>query len=191
MSDNIEIKEKNMSADDLMAQFDRESNTRRFTGKRGIIISALFIAFALFVFGTRFYTLPEQVRMSSFLGVVMFLGFLIYPPYKKQTKRQNFIPWYDFLAAIVASAPFMYYAFNFDTITRRAVMITDHDKIMGIIGIVALFELCRRAVGLPILFVAGGFIVYAFAYGKSLHSIIYNLCITRAGYYYYNFCLLF
>jgi TRAP transporter 4TM/12TM fusion protein len=55
------------------------------------------------------------------------------------------------------------------------------DKIMAIVGIVCLFELCRRAVGLPILFVAGGFIAYAFIYGKSLQSILYNLFYTTNG----------
>ena len=181
MSENMEIQNSNINADDLMAEFDRESNTRRFTGILSLIVKVLFIAFAVFTFGTRFFTLPEQVRMSSFLGIIMFLGFLVYPPYKKQTKRKNFIPWYDFVLAIVGATPFMYYAFNFDTITRRAVMITDLDKIMGVIGIVMLFELCRRAVGIPILFVAGGFIAYAFAYGKSLHSIVYNLFYTTNG----------
>ena len=74
------------SADDLMAEFDRESNTRRFTGVFAVIMSVLFLGLAAFCFGTRFITLPEQVRMSGFLGVVMFLGFLIYPPYKNAQK---------------------------------------------------------------------------------------------------------
>ena len=181
MSNNVETKAQAINTDDLMAEFDRESNTRRFTGIFGIIIKIMFIAFAAFTFGTRFFTLPEQVRMSSFLGVIMFLGFLIYPPYKKQTKKKNFIPWYDFVLAIVAATPYMYYAINFDTITRRAVMLTKVDLIMGVIGIVMLFELCRRAVGLPILFVAGGFIAYAFIYGKSLLSVVYNLFYTTNG----------
>ncbi|MBR5553398.1 MAG: TRAP transporter fused permease subunit [Clostridia bacterium] len=164
-----------------MAEFDRESNTRQFTGLASKIVTAAFLIFALVTFATRFITLPEQARMVAFLGVIMFLGFLIFPLYKKQTKRKNYIPWYDFVLAIVAATPFMYYATNFYAITNRAVMINDVDKIMAIIGIVCLFELCRRAVGLPILFVAGGFIAYAFIYGKSLQSILYNLFYTTNG----------
>ncbi len=164
-----------------MAEFDRESNVRQFHGIPGIIIKALFLAFVVFTFGTRFITLPEQVRMTSFLGIIIFLGFLIYPLYKKQTKKHNFIPWYDYIFAVVGSAPFFYYAINFREITNRAVAINQLDKIMAIIGIVFLFELCRRAVGLPILFVAGGFIAYAFYYGKSLNSILYNLFYTTNG----------
>ena len=181
MSQNIEANQSVKSADELMAEFDRESNVRQFKGIAAVIMKTLFIAFAVFVFGTRFFTLPEQARMSAFLGIIMFLGFLIYPLYKKQTKKKNFIPWYDFIFAVVGSMPYFYYALNFDTITRRAYGINDVDKIMAMIGIVFLFELCRRAVGLPILFVAGGFIVYAFVYGKSLHSILYNLFYTTSG----------
>ena len=177
-----EVKTKSVkSADELMAEFDRESNTRQFTGLASKIVTAAFLIFALATFATRFITLPEQARMVAFLGVIMFLGFLIFPLYKKQTKRKNYIPWYDFVLAIVAATPFMYYATNFYAITNRAVMINDVDKIMAIVGIVCLFELCRRAVGLPILFVAGGFIAYAFIYGKSLHSILYNLFYTTNG----------
>ena len=177
-----EVKTKSVkSADELMAEFDRESNTRQFIGLASKIVTAAFIIFALATFATRFITLPEQARMVAFLGVIMFLGFLIFPLYKKQTKRKNYIPWYDFVLAIVAATPFMYYATNFYAITNRAVMINDVDKIMAIVGIVCLFELCRRAVGLPILFVAGGFIAYAFIYGKSLHSILYNLFYTTNG----------
>ena len=169
------------TADELLAEFDRESNTRQFTGIPGTVLKVLFIAFAAFIFGTRFFTLPEQVRMSSFLGIIIFLGFLIYPLYKKQTAKHNFIPWYDIVFAIAGATPYFYYAFNFREITNRAVAINTLDKIMAIVGILFLFELCRRAVGIPILFVAGGFIVYAFVYGKSLQSILFNLFYTTNG----------
>ncbi len=179
MSENVTNTPK--TADELMAEFDRESNVRQFTGIPAIIVKIAFLAFAVFVFYTRFANFTEQARMAYFLGIIMFLGFLVYPLYKKQTKKKNFIPWYDFIFAVVGSAPYFYYAINFDTITRRAFLINDLDKLMALIGIIALFELCRRAVGLPILFVAGGFIAYAFWYGKSAHSILYNLFYTTSG----------
>ena len=119
--------------------------------------------------------------MASFLGIIIFLGYLIYPLYKKQTKKVNFVPWYDFVFAVVGSMPYFYYAFNFTAITHRAALLNTTDKIMAVIGILFLFELCRRAVGLPILFVAGGFIAYAFIYGKSLQSVLYNLFYTTNG----------
>ncbi len=183
MSENLDVRETPINADDLMAEFDRESNTRRFTGWRALIVKLLFIAVAIFCFGTRFYTLPEQVRMSSFMGVLMFLGFFVYPTYKKQSKKKNFVPFYDVIFAVVAATPYFYYAFNFDEITRKAAMIQLDmtAMIMGVVGIVMLFELCRRAVGIPILFVAGGFVAYAFYYGKTWTSIVYNIFYTTSG----------
>ena len=46
------------SADELMAEFDRESNTRQFTGIPGLLVKIAFLAFAGFVFLTRFLTFP-------------------------------------------------------------------------------------------------------------------------------------
>ena len=56
-----EVKTKSVkSADELMAEFDRESNTRQFTGLASKIVTAAFLIFALATFATRFITLPEQ-----------------------------------------------------------------------------------------------------------------------------------
>ena len=180
---NLAVNEPQINADELMAEFDRESNTRKFTGEARTVIKILFIILAFFTFATRFVTFPEQVRMSYFLGIVMFLGFMIYPSYKKQSKRENYIPWYDYILGIAAASPYFYYAMNFEAIANKAVMIRRDELavLLGVIGIVAIFELCRRAVGLPILFVAGAFIVYAFYYGKTYDAIVYDLFYTTNG----------
>ena len=54
--------------------------------------------------------------------------------------------------------------------------------ILGIIGILVLAECCRRAVGVPILCVAGVFILYAFV-GRhmSLQLVVYNVFYTTNG----------
>ena len=160
MSNNEAVTTPNINADELMAEFDRESNTRRFTGKMKYAISGLFILFAALLFTTRFFTFTET--MSAFIGMVMFLGFLIYPAYKKQSKRVNYIPWYDFIFAVVAASPFVYHVVKSDYILRNPIMIRKDTVaiVLGAIAIVAIFELCRRAVGLPILFVAGSFVAY-------------------------------
>ena len=178
---STDVSKEAKSADELMAEFDRESNTRQFDGKTAKFIKIAFLAFTVYVFAMRFFTIPDQARMSAFLGIIIFLGFLIYPLYKKQTKIRNFVPWYDIVLAIVGAAPYFYYALNFRAVTDRAAAINTVDKVMAIIGIVVLFELCRRAVGLPILFVAGGFILYALWYGKTPQSIIYNIFYTTNG----------
>lgn len=160
MANNELKKVQQVNADELVAEFDRESNIRRFTGFRKIIITVLVIMFAAFLFITRFKAFNET--MPAFLGFVMFLGFLLYPAYKKQSKKVNYIPWYDFILAVVAAAPFFYRVIRADYILNNPVMIRKDvlSIVIGAVAIVAIFELCRRAVGLPILFVAGAFIIY-------------------------------
>ena len=59
---------------------------------------------------------------------------------------------------------------------------------IGIIGIAALIELTRRCVGLPILFVAGFFLIYALAVGLTnpaflgrVKFLVRNLFYTKEG----------
>ena len=166
----------------LIAQFDRESNIRKFTGIPGIIIKILLLIFAAYVFWvTLIANLPEQVRRSAFVGILIFIGYLLYPVSKGMTKRVNYIPWYDMVLGILGAAAFFYYVFNFRTIIMRAAMIQPMDVYMGLMGIIILAELCRRIVGLPILVVAGGFISYAFIAGFSLRRVVHQLFYTTDG----------
>ena len=166
----------------IMAKYDRESNVRRFTGTRHIIITVLLILFAAYVFWyTILGNLPEQVRRTSFVGILIFLGYMIYPARKGMTNRVNYIPWYDFVLGFVGAAAFLYYSFNFEAIINRATMIKPQDIYIGLIGMVVLAELCRRAVGIPILVVALGFISYAFFNGYSLRRIVHQLFYTTEG----------
>ncbi|MDR2102590.1 MAG: TRAP transporter permease [Treponema sp.] len=166
----------------LIAQFDRESNVRRFSGIPGYLVKGLLLLFTAYVFWvTLIVSLPEQVRRSAFLGILIFTGYLLYPIRRGQTARKNHVPWYDLLLGTVGSAAFFYYALNFQTIIARAVMLQPLDVAMGITGIVILAELCRRVVGIPILVAASGFIIYAFAAGFSLRRVVHQLFYTTDG----------
>ena len=44
-----------IDADALMAEFDRESNVRHFTGKKKIVIRSLMVAFALYAIITSIF----------------------------------------------------------------------------------------------------------------------------------------
>lgn len=170
------------AVEDLLAEFDRESNTRHFTGTMKHIITGLLVSFTLYVFWmTLIATPPEQIRRSSFLGLLVFIGFLIYPIRKSHAKRVNTIPWYDFIFAFTGGGAFFYYVLNFEAIVAKAVNIGPLEIAMGIIGTLLLVELCRRVVGMPILVVAGGFIVYAFYSGHSVRRIVHQLFYTTDG----------
>jgi len=171
--DNHILTEK--ETEELMAKFDRESNVRHFTGIPDKIIKCLLIFFAVYVFWvTLIATIPEQVRRSAFLGILVFIGYLMYPRRKGMTRQINYIPWYDIALAVISSGSFFYYVINFQTIINRAVLIQPIDVIVGVIGILTLAELCRRVVGIPILVVSAGFITYGFIYNLSYGSSFYS-----------------
>ena len=174
--------DETVDVNDLIAEFDRESNTRHFTGRPKMVVKGLFIAFTLLVFYmTLIATPPEQVRRSAFLGIVVFLGFINYPVRKRDAKRVNHVPWYDLVLAFAGLGSFFYYVVNFESIVGKAVNIGTLEIAAGIVGIVLLFEICRRVVGLPILFIAASFIIYAFYTGYSMKRIVHQLFYTTDG----------
>ncbi len=157
--------EEPMDLDAVMKKFDRESNTRIWDGKPKIVVNCILALFSLFcIYVTFFATWPQEIVLSSFVGCIVFAGYLLYPA-KKGAQRVNYIPWYDIILMSVGSGSFFYYTFDAMTIINQGRNFETYQIIIAALGIICLFELCRRCVGLPILCVAGAFIVYALAWG--------------------------
>jgi TRAP transporter 4TM/12TM fusion protein len=166
----------------LIAQFDRESNVRHFSGIPNYIIKGLLLLFTLYVFWvTLIVSIPEQIRRSAFLGILIFIGYLLYPIRRGMTAKENHVAWYDLVLGSLGSISFFYYVVNFQEIINRAALLLPRDIVIGIVGIIILAELCRRVVGLPILVVAAGFITYAFTAGYSLRRVVHQLFYTTDG----------
>ena len=154
-----------MDLESVMKKFDRESNTRVWEGKAKIAVNCILAAFSLFcVYVTFFATWLDAIRLSSFVGCIVFIGYLMYPA-KKGTQKVNHIPWYDLVLMVVGSASFFYYTIDAMTIIQQGNKFELHQILIGVIGILCLLELCRRCVGLPIIIVAVAFIVYAIGWG--------------------------
>ena len=156
---------EDMDLDTVMKKFDRESNTRVWEGVPKIIVNSLLALFSLFcVYVTFFATWLDTVRLSSFMGCILFIGFLVFPA-KKGMQKTNFIPWYDYILLIVGSGSFFYHTVNAMTIINQGSRYELPQIIIGIIGVLCLLELCRRCVGVPIIIVAAGFMIYALGWG--------------------------
>ena len=157
--------EEPMDLDAVMKKFDRESNVRVWEGVPKIIVNCYLALFSLFcIYVTFFATWPQEVVLSSFVGCIVVAGYLLYP-LKKGTQRVNYIPWYDIVIMVLGSGSFFYYTFNAINIINQGRNFATYQIIIAAIGILCLFERCRRCVGLPILCVAGAFIVYALIWG--------------------------
>ena len=154
-----------MDLDSVMKKFDRESNTRVWSGKPKIVVNCILAAFSIFcIYVTFFATWLDAIRLSSFMGSITFIGYLVYPA-KKGMQKTNYIPWYDICLMFIGSASFFYYTFDAMTVIQQGNTFQTHQIIIGVIGILCLLELCRRCVGIPIIIVAGIFIIYAMFWG--------------------------
>ena len=188
MSENITPEVSQADLDSVMRKYDRESNTRIWTGKPKIAITLILAAFSIWcIYVTLFATFLEEIRLTSFMALIILMGFLIYPDRKDQI-RPNYIPIYDIIYMIAGSGAFLYYTFNANQIINQGTRFEWYQIIIGIIGILALVEITRRCVGIPILCVAGFFLIYALSYGLTnpaffgrVKYLVRNLFYTKEG----------
>ena len=162
----------------VMKKYDRESNVRLWEGPPKLVIRVLMAAFSVYcIYTTLTFRGLREITLTAFLGMILIIGYLNYPARKKDV-RLNYMPWYDIIIMLAGSASLFYYTFNAAKIVRQSTAITKQPLMvaMAVIAILALMELCRRSVGIPILFVVGALLVYTFSttrFQKALYDMYY------------------
>lgn len=156
-----------MDLDAVMKKFDRESNVRIWEGKPKMFVTAVLAIFSLFcIYVTLFTSWLEEIRLTSFVAFIIFIGYLVFPA-KKGQQKVNYIPWYDIVLMLCGTGAFLYYTVNAMTIIQQGSKFEWYQIIIGVVGILSIAEVCRRSVGVPILVVAGCLILYAMIVGLS------------------------
>ena len=156
----------------LMKDLDREQAYREHKCWRQYITVVISVAFVLFqLYATLSGMITAQILRASHLAFVQLLAFLLFPATKKMPR--NTLPVYDVILALMGAGCWMYIVINFDSLVRRSGNNTVLDVIIGIIGILILFESCRRIVGFPIMIIASIFVIYAFT-GKYLPGFLHH-----------------
>lgn len=156
----------------MMKELDREQSYREHKCWRQYITVFISVIFVLFqLYATLSGAITAQVLRATHLAFVQLLAFLLFPPTKNSPR--NTLPWYDIVLGLIGAACWLYIVVNFDSLVRRSGNNTPLDVAVGIVGILVLFESCRRIVGLPIMIIAGSFIVFAFA-GKYLPGFLHH-----------------
>lgn len=177
------------SAEDIMRKYDRESATRVWEGIPRVVVRYVMALFSLYcIWSTLFSTADLPIRLTAFLGLIVIMGYLTYPASKHHVKP-NSMPWYDVVLMLLGSGAFFYYCFNYrvlvKVITSASALASQPNAwfyyALGIIAILCLAELCRRCVGMPILFVVGALLIYTFASGQNLSRVIYTLFYGTSG----------
>jgi len=161
--------ESDISVEDIVAKYDKESATRR-TGK----LLTKVIAVLLFVWGSwQLYTAfagewPTQLQRVTHLGFVLSAVFLLYPATAKGRDR---FAWYDAVLAITGALIAAYYIWQYNGLALRAGMYTTMDVVVASIAVLLVLEAARRVVGLPILLVVLAFLLYAY-FGQYMPSFL-------------------
>ena len=160
-----------MDLDAVMKKFDRESNTRIWEGNAKLLVNTILVIFSLFcIYVTLFASWLEEVRLTTFVAFIIFIGYLVYPA-KKGTQKVNSLPWYDVLLMLCGTGAFLYFTFNAVEIIQQGSNFSWYQIVIGVVGIISLAEVCRRSVGLPIVIVASVFLIYALFWGLSNPTI--------------------
>ncbi len=191
---------------ELMKELDREQSYREHKCWRQwitVLVSIIFVFFQLYA--TISGTVPAQILRATHLAFVQLLAFLLFPASKKLSK--NTLPWYDVILGFLGAFCWFYivggyspkflefvngiFHTNLTPLFSRAGIYTKFDIAVGILAILILFESCRRIVGLPIMIIAGVFILYAFVgkfipgflniRGNTVHRVVSHLFYTTEG----------
>ena len=150
----------------IMTKYDRESAFRVLPDIRGKVIGYLCIAFSIIQLYNTFN--PITFIRPLFLGLVMLIGFLLYPA-KKGTSKST-LPWYDIALALLAFGICMYQVVNENALNSR-LRLKPYEIYIGVVGVILLLEATRRVVGLPIVIIAVVFILVAL-FGKYMPGFL-------------------
>lgn len=154
--------EKEMSAEEVMMEFDPEANTMKYKGMMAKIISTICVIFAAFqIYTALFGVLDAHLQRAVHLSFGLLLIYLLYPTFRSASREK--LHWIDLILAVIAAATPLYIISEYQTLVLRAGMNNETDIIVGIIGLILVIEAARRVVGWPMVIVALCFIAYSFA----------------------------
>ena len=101
-----------MDLDAVMKKYDQESNVRIWEGTPKFLVSSVLAIFSLFcIYVTLFATWLEELRLTTFVAFIIFIGYLVFPA-RKGTQKVNHMPWYDVVLMLLGTGSFLYYAAN-------------------------------------------------------------------------------
>ena len=164
---------------EILEKYDNESKTRTFNGVPKTIIKYLLAGFSIYAILINFiFHFETRINRASFVGLLVFFSFLLYPMHK--SKARDYIPWYDFVLAIVSAFCYFYFVFNCRTIINKGIYLSNFEVVLGAIGILTTLFACVRVTGVPIVVVASSFLIYGLTQ-KSLTINIFNLFYNTDG----------
>ncbi|MBR0209873.1 MAG: TRAP transporter permease [Firmicutes bacterium] len=156
-----------------MEKFEKESRTRIFDAKwLKTVIYVLCLVFTLYhlayASGIRLLQMVNIKHHAIHVGMILVLGFALYPAFKKSSRKK--IAWYDWIFIALSAAMPIYVFIRYPTFISTGFEGETVDIIFGTVQIILLLICSRRLSGwaLPILSVI--FLIYAL-FGRSFPGI--------------------
>ncbi len=157
--------------DNFVAEIDSGGrNPTGLAGKLIIAIAFLWAVFQLYFASTVPFWLSDvtglklTVNNSTARLIHLSFGFILaalaFPLFKSSPRDR--IPWYDWLLAILGAISCMYMMVFREDLSARAGLPTTEDLVIASIGMTVLAIAVFRTLGLPLLIVAGIFVLYVF-----------------------------
>lgn len=147
---------------------EADTGGRKPTGLAAKILVAVALAWSLFQlwiasplpFSLGVFVLNDTESRAVHLAFSVFLAFAAYPAFKSSPRA--YIPLVDWLLAVAAAWCAGYLFLFYAQLSTRPGQPTAMDLVAALAGLCLLLEAARRALGLPLVILAGAFIAYIF-----------------------------
>ncbi len=150
-----------VNIEQVLEKFDPESRYLKLTGLWIPITKLIAILFSLFQLYTGLFGVFEaQIQRPTHLMFALALVFILYP-FKKRKGKQTPHP-VDLMLCAISITATLYSIINYEDLMESAGLYSNMDYAIAVTGILLTLEATRRIVGLPIVIIAGLFLVYAF-----------------------------
>ncbi len=144
----------------IMEKVDKESTHRVLEGWQKVLISVIAIGFSCFhIYTALFGVLDAHLQRAVHLLFVLTLVYLLYPVTKKS--RRDRLSLWSLIPLALAFFAIGYLILAYRILVTRAGILTQLDMVVGVIGLLLVFEAARRIVGLPMVVIAAVFVLYA------------------------------
>lgn len=173
----MSVQEKTANYDDLQDMVASNDSGGRnpsgFTKKLIVITAIVWSLFQLYYTSPFSFWLQEVIRnygldfnvviddtkaRSVHLAFALFLAYLSFPAFATSPKHR--VPYQDWIFATLGAFLGAYYLFFYEGLVTRFGAPNTQDIIAGCLGILLLLEACRRSLGLPLVIIAGVFLLY-------------------------------
>lgn len=158
---------------EILEKYEKESRTRSFEWKPLVkIVYCLCLFFTVyhlaFASGVRLLQMVNIKHHAIHVGLVLVLGFALYPAFKKSSRKK--IAWYDWICIALSAAMPIYVFYRYLDWISTGFKPTNLDLVMGAILIFLVLECSRRISGPALTILSIIFLLYGH-YGRYFPGI--------------------